>query len=370
MFDFGRRPDTERAQRRKASLSADRAASRVRGARRVPLGSRQPKEAAMSRLFRLLPVTVLLLASAVATAAAQSYPTRSIKLLVAFPPGGATDVIARTIGQPLSQRLGQSVVVDNRPGSNGNIAAELAARARPDGYTLMIGSDSLFGINPHLYAKMPVDPHKEFVPVATLISNQLVLAVNPSAVPANDMREFVAFVGRASTPLFYASIGNGSQHHLAMELLKQRSGLSLTHAPYKGGGPAAIAVVSGECVAMFGGGSVVPLIKSGKLKGLAVSGPRRSLALPELPTIGETFPGYEATIWQALFAPAGTPQAILDKLRSEVNAVLAQPEVAERLIASGSGEPSVMALEEFAALMRSDYAKYGKLIKDIGVTVD
>jgi tripartite-type tricarboxylate transporter receptor subunit TctC len=322
----------------------------------------------MSRLFRaMLAALVALLAAA---SAAQAYPTRSIRLVLAFPPGGATDVIARTIGQPLSQRLGQPVVVDNRPGSNGNIAAELVARARPDGYTLLLGSDSLFGINPHLYARMPADPHKELVPVATLITNQLVLAVNPTAVPANDLREFVAFVGRSSSPLFYASIGNGSQHHFAMELLKQRAGITITHAPYKGGGPAAIAVVSGECAAMFGGGSVVPLVKSGKLKALAVSAARRSPALPALPTIAESYPGYEVTIWQALFAPVGTPQAILDQLRNEVNAVLAQPEVAERLLASGSGEPNVMALADFAALMRADYEKYGKLIRDLGVKVD
>jgi tripartite-type tricarboxylate transporter receptor subunit TctC len=321
----------------------------------------------ISRLFRPMLASLIGLFAA---AAAEAYPTRAIRLVVAFPPGGATDVIARAIGQPLSQRLGQPVVVDNRPGSNGNIAAELVARARPDGYTLLLGSDSLFGVNPHLYAKMPVDPHKELVPVAMLITNQLVLAVNPTAVPVNDLREFVAFVGRAGSPLFYASIGNGSQHHLAMELLKQRAGITLTHAPYKGGGPAAIAVVSGECAAMFGGGSVVPLVKSGKLKALAVSSARRSPALPELPTIGEIYPGYEVTIWQALFAPVGTPQAIIDRLRGEVNAVLAQPEVAERLLASGSGEPQVMELADLAALMRADHEKYGKLIRDVGVKVD
>jgi tripartite-type tricarboxylate transporter receptor subunit TctC len=324
-----------------------------------------------SRLFRLIPVALALISAVFAGAAmAQSYPTRPIRLVVAFPPGGATDVIARMVGQPLSQRLGQPVVVDNRPGSNGNIAAEIVARARPDGYTLMIGSDSLLGINPHLYPNMPIDPHKELAPVATLTANQLVLAVNPAQVAANDLRGFVDLVGRSSAPLFYASIGNGSQHHLAMELLKQRSGISLGHAPYKGGGPAAIAVVSGECIAMFGGGSVVPLVRSGKLKALAVSGRKRSPALPELPNIGEVYPGYEVTNWQALFAPAGTPQPIVDRLHAEVNAVLAQPDIAERLAASGAGEPFVTTPTEFAALLRDDHAKYGKLIKAIGVKVD
>ena len=320
-------------------------------------------------LIRLLAGASIAMSTTVA-APAQPYPTRSIRLIVAFPPGGATDVVARTIGTPLSARLGQTVVVDNRPGSNGNLAAELAARSRPDGYTLMVGSDSLFGINPHLYAKMPVDPMKDFVPVANLVANQVVLAVNPSLVPANDLREFVAFARASSKPLFYASIGNGSQHHLAMEMLKQQTGISLTHVPYKGGGPAAIAVVSGEVAAMFGGGSVVPLIKSGKLRALAASGRQRYASLPELPTIGEIFPGFEVTIWQALFAPAGTPAAIVDRLRTEVNAVLARPDVAERLIASGSGEPAIMALPDFTAMIRSDYEKYGKVIKAIGLKVD
>ena len=322
----------------------------------------------MRWLIRLLLAAVVVM---LATAAdAQSYPTRPIRLVVGFPPGGATDVIARTVGHALAARLGQPIVVDNRPGSNGTIAAEIAAKSRPDGYTLALGSDSLFGINPHLYAKMPIDPHKDFVPVAMLVSNQMVLAVNPAVAPVNDVREFVAFVRRAGAPLFYASIGNGSQHHLAMELLKQQAGIALTHAPYKGGGPAAIAVVSGEVVAMFGGGSVVPLVKSGKLRALAVSGRERWPTLPDLPTIGETYPGYEVTIWQGLFVPVGTPPAIVDQLRAEVNAVLAQPEVAERLIAAGSGVPTIVTLAEFAALIRNDREKYGKLIKQIGVTVD
>jgi tripartite-type tricarboxylate transporter receptor subunit TctC len=322
----------------------------------------------MSCLLRVALVACLAIFST--SVVGQTYPNRPIRLIVAFPPGGATDVIARTIGQPLGERLGQQVVVDNRPGSNGNIAAELAAKAQPNGYTLFHGFDSLFAVNPHLYASMAVDPLKDFVPIASLVFNQLVLAVNPKVVPVNDFRDFVAFARRTSPPLFYASIGNGSMHHLAMELLKQRAGIELTHVPYRGGGPAAIAVVSGENAAMFGGGSVVPLIKSGQLKGLAVTGPRRSPALPELPLIGEFYPGYEVTIWHGLFAPVGTPQPIIDRLRSEVNAVLARPDVAERLTAAGAGEPYVITPEEFAALIRRDHESYGKVIKAIGLKVD
>ena len=305
-----------------------------------------------------------------ATAQAQSFPTRPIRIIVSFPPGGATDVIARTIGAPLGQRLGQNVVVDNRPGSNGNISAELAANAKPDGHTLLLGSDSLWGINPHLYSRMPVDLRKAFVPVTNLVTNLLVLTVNPDKVPSKTFPEFIAFARKANPPLFYASIGNGSQHHIAMEMLKRTAGINLTHVPYKGGGPAGIATVSGETVAMFGGGSVVPLVKSGKLRALAVSSQKRSPALPDLPTIGETYPGYVVTIWQGLFAPTGTPQAVIDKLRTEIQEVLKMPDIAQKLINSGSGEPSLISTEEFSAMIADDYVRYGKTIKDTGIKVD
>lgn len=303
-------------------------------------------------------------------AGAQSFPNRPIRLIVSFPPGGAVDVIARTVGTPLGQRLGQNVVVDNRPGSNGNISAEIAANARPDGHTLLLGSDSLFGINPHLYSRMPVDLRKAFVPVTNLITNMIILAVNPDKVPSKTLGEFVAFARAANPPLFYASIGNGSQHHIAMELLKRTADINLTHVPYRGGGPAGIATVGGETVAMFGGGAVVPLVRSGKLRALAVSSTVRSPTLPELPTIAETYPGYSVTIWQGLFAPAGTPPDIVAKLRTEVQEVLKLPEVAQALVNAGSGEPSLISIEEFTAMIAEDYVRYGKVIKDTGIKVD
>jgi tripartite-type tricarboxylate transporter receptor subunit TctC len=306
----------------------------------------------------------------VGMASAQSFPNRPIRMIVSFPPGGATDVIARTVGAPLGERLGQNVVVDNRPGSNGNISAELAANARPDGHTLLLGSDSLFGINPHLYSKMPVDLRKAFVPVTNLVTNVLILTVNPDKVPSKTLAEFIDFSRKANPPLFYASIGNGSQHHIAMELLKRTAKIDLTHVPYKGGGPAGIATVGGETVAMFGGGSVVPLVRSGKLRALAVSSLKRSPVLPELPTIAETYPGYAVTIWQGLFAPAGTPPEIVSKLRTEIQAVLRMPDIAQKLINAGSGEPSLMSVEEFSAMIAEDYVRYGKVIKDTGIKVD
>jgi tripartite-type tricarboxylate transporter receptor subunit TctC len=322
-------------------------------------------------MIGLVRFVVAMIVSAIATSAfAQNYPTKAIRLVVGFPPGGAVDIIGRVVGQSMSTRLGQPVVVENRPGSNGNIAADFVAKAAPDGYTLLMGSDSYFGINPHLYAKMTHDPMKAFVPIATLVTNQLVLAVNPALVPAADLRGFVDLAKRANPQLAYGSIGNGSQHHLAMEMLKQQAGIKLTHVPYRGGGPAGNAVIAGEVAAMFGGGAVVPLVRSGKMRALAVSGAKRSPALPDLPTIGEVYPGYEVNIWQALFAPAGTPPSVIARLRAETNAALALPEVAARLVPAGAGDPYISTLEELTALMRREYEKYGRVIKDVGITVD
>ena len=320
---------------------------------------------ALAALLAMLAVLAVLASAA----PGEPYPTRPIRLLVSFPPGGASDLIARTLGQPLSVRLGQPVVVENRPGSNGNIAGELAAHAAPDGYTLLLAPSSLLAVNPHLYAKMAIDPLKELLPVASLVVNELILAVNP-ALPVKNFQNFVALARAARPPLFYASIGNGSEHHLAMELLKQQAGIDLVHVPYRGGGPAAIGVMAGDVAAMFGGGSVAPLIQSGKLRGLAVTGQRRSHLLPELPPIAEFYPGYEMTIWQGLFAPVGTPAEIVQRLREDMSAVLAQPDIAEKLAAAGSGEPYVTTLADFLARIRSDYARYGKLIKDAGLAVD
>src|SRR5882757_6105064 len=282
------------------------------------------------------------------TARAQDYPSRPIRLLVGYPPGGATNIIARLCAQGLSERLGKPVVVENRPGSGGNLAGEAVARAAPDGHTLLHGADNMFMINPHLYAKMSYDPLKELMPLASLASNQLVLAVNPS-VPAQNLREFVELARRSNPPLLYASIGNGSMHHLAMEMLKQHVGIDLTHVPYRGGGPAAIALLGGEIGAMFGGGSIVPTVQSGKFRGLASTGTVHNPATPELPTIAEIYPGYEALIWHGLFAPTGVPQPIVERLRAAIADVMAQPVFRQRLSNTGSGEPYVETPEAFAA---------------------
>jgi tripartite-type tricarboxylate transporter receptor subunit TctC len=322
----------------------------------------------MSQVIRA--VLALIAIAYAGAASAQSYPARPLRLLVSFPPGGAADIVARMIGQPLSVRLGQPVVVENRPGSNGNLAGELTARAVPDGYTLLLGPSALFGINPNLYSKMTLDPLKELVPVASLVENELILSVHPGLTNVKDLRDFVALARATRPPLFYASIGNGSEHHLAMEFLKQQAGIDLVHVPYRGGGPAAIGVMAGDVAAMFGGGSVAPLVQGGKLKGLAVSGQRRSALLPELPAVAEVYPGYEVTIWQGLFAPVGTPEAVIARLRSEVAAILAQGDIAEKLNAAGSGAPYVSTPEAFAARIRGDHERYGKLIRGLGISVE
>jgi len=306
-----------------------------------------------------------------ATAWAQSpqYPNRSIRLLVPNPPGGASDTIARIVAPGLGVALGQPVVVENRPGSNGNLSSELAAKAAPDGTTLLLGQDSQIVISPHLYPNLPVDTLKDLAPVATLITTQMVLTANPS-VPAKDFREFLELAKTAKPPLLYASIGNGSQHHLTMEMLKRRAGIELVHVPYKGGGPATLALLAGDVPVMFGGNSVTSQIKAGKLRGLAVAGKKRSTAFPDLPTLSEFYPGLEVTAWLGVFAPAGVPDPVLSRLHDEINRLLASQDLRDRVQGVGGLEPFVSTREEFAALIRAEYAKYGEVVKATGAKID
>lgn len=318
-----------------------------------------------SHLARIAAVLTVFLASA----ALAQYPARPIRLLVPIPPGGAPDIAARVLALKLSESLGHQVVVDNRPGSNGNIAADLVAKAAPDGHTLGLLADSMITINPHLYARMPFDSLKDLAALATVASNQFVLSVHPS-LPVRTFNEFVDHARKAVPPLAYASGGNGSQHHMSMEMLKQRAGINLVHVPFKGGSPATIATVAGETMAMFAGTSTAPQIRAGRLRALAVTGARRSSAFPDLPTIGEHYPGYEVTIWLGLFGPAGMPKPVVDRLRAETNKALATQDAKERLNAAGGLEPYVTTPAAFAALIRRDYDKYGRLVKDIGAKVE
>jgi tripartite-type tricarboxylate transporter receptor subunit TctC len=312
---------------------------------------------------------VLLAVLFAAGGAFAQYPSRPVRIVVTIPPGGAPDIAARIIGQRLGEDLGQPFIIDNRPGANGNTAAAEVARAPADGYTLILAADSLIAINPHLYSRMPLDTLKDLGPVASLVSNQFVLSVNPS-LPVKTFPEFIEYARKANPPLNYASGGNGSQHQLTMEMLKQRAGIDLVHVPYRGGAPATTATVAGEVAAMFAGTSTAPQIKAGRLRALAVAGARRSRAFPELPTIAEFYPGFENSIWLGLFGPAGLPEEVLLKLRNEITRTLQAPEVIERLHGAGSLEPFITTPEEFAALVRRDYERYGKVIKEVGVKAD
>jgi tripartite-type tricarboxylate transporter receptor subunit TctC len=303
-----------------------------------------------------------------AAGAAAQYPSRPITIIVPIPPGGAPDIAARLIGQKLSENVGQPVVVENKTGANGNIANELVAKASADGHTIGLLADSQIAINPHLY-KMPIDTLRDLAPVATVAANQFVLTVNPS-LPVRTFPEFIDYARKSDPPLAYASGGNGSQHHLTMEMLKRRAGINLLHVPFKGGSPAAAATVAGDTVAVWSGSSNAPQIKAGRLRPLAVSGAQRSAQYPELPTIAEFYPGFENSIWLGLFGPAGIPEPVLARLRAEIRKVLENPDIKQKMNAAGGLDPYLTTPEEFAALIRRDYEKYAKVVKDIGIKLD
>jgi len=305
----------------------------------------------------------------VSLAANAQFPSRPIHILVTIPPGGAPDIVARVLGEKISHSLGQPVVVDNKPAANGNAAALEAARAAPDGHTLLLAADSLITINPHVYSSMPIDPLKELTPISSLVSNQFVLSINPS-LPPKTFPEFIEYAKKAHPPLAYASGGNGSQHQLTMEMLKERAGFDMIHVPYKGGPPATAATMSGEVAALFSGTSSAPQIRAGRIRGLAVAGAKRSPTFPDLPTIGEFYPGFENSIWLGLFGPAGMPEDVLERLRAEVRRALESPEVKASLMGKGSLETLILSPQDFDALIRRDYEKYGKLIKKLGIKAD
>ena len=325
-------------------------------------------------MLRLGPALLLALAGFAAAlagfnAAAQQYPSRPIRLLVPIPPGGGPDIVARLLSHRLSETLGQPMVVENRVGGNGAVAGEAVVKSSPDGYTLLLGMDSLLVINPHLYGGMAFDPMKDLVAVASLVSNGFFLAVNP-AVPAQSFPEFIEYARRASPPLQYGSGGNGSQHHLTMERLKARAGINMVHVPYKGGAPATTATLTGEVAAMMSGTSTATQIRAGRLRALAFTGPKRSSALPDVPTIAEFYPDFVMVQWYGLFAPAATPQAVLARLRAEVNKALLLPDIKEKLANAGGVEPWITTPEEFVTEIRSEYAKYARLVKDVGAKID
>jgi len=301
---------------------------------------------------------------------AQPYPSRPIKIIVAFPAGGGSDISARVVGQKLSERLGQPVVIENRVGASGNVGAEMVARSAPDGYTLVMGSPSSITTNPHLIP-LSYDPMKDLAPVAMLTVNPLLLFVNPTVVPVKSFKEFLAYVKAQDGKLSYGSAGNGSPAHLAGELLKLEAGIQMIHVPYKGGTPGVNDALGGHIGVMFvAAPTVLPHIRSGRLRGLAMTGPQRSAFAPEIPTIAESgFPGFDVVIWNALFAPGATPAAVLAKLHGEINGILARPDVKDVLLNQGA-EVQPMSDAAFRALLRTEYERWGRVIREAKIRVD
>ena len=311
-----------------------------------------------------------LLALFAVIASAQTYPTKPIRLVVPFPPGGATDILARDVAQKLTEAWGQQVIVDNRPGAGGNIGSELVAKSAPDGYTLEMGTVGTHAINASLYAKMPYDHVKDFAPVILVAGVPNVLVVNP-AVPANSVAELIAYAKANPGKLNFASSGNGTSIHLSGELFKVMAGVQMTHVPYKGSSPALQDLLGGQVQLMFDNlPPSLPQIKAGKLRALAVTSLARAPALPDVPTMAEAgLPGYEASSWFGVLAPAGTPPAIVAKLNAEIAKWLATPEAKEKLSKQGANAAGGTP-EDFAKHIAAETAKWAKVVKDSGAKID
>ena len=298
------------------------------------------------------------------------YHSRPVKLMVTVAPGGGPDTIARVIGERLSPLLGQPVVVENRAGSNGNIAMELVAKSAPDGYSVVICADSMIVINPHMYAKMPIDTLKDLTPIATVASNTFFLSVHPS-VPVKTFQEFVEYAKTANPPLAYGSGGNGSQQQMAMEMLKVRAGINLVHVPYKGGAPALVDLAAGRVQLAFANVmEIMPYITSGKLRPLATTGMTRAALLPDVPTIAEAgYKSIESFGWFALLAPRGTPKDIISRLNTEITGAQAQADVKKRLYELGV-EALVGSPADAEHLIRGEIAKWTEVIREAGIKPD
>jgi len=299
---------------------------------------------------------------------AQPYPSRLIRIVVPLPPGGSNDVVARLIAEKLGTGLGQPAVVENRPGASGNIAAEFVAKSAPDGHTLLM-ANTAHVINPSLFARLPYDPIRDFAPVALTTSVHFALVVHPS-LPASSVKGFIALARARPGTVTYASAGNGAPHHLAMELIQSMTGTKLTHVPYKGAGQFVPALVSGEVVSVIGAiNSLLPHVRSGRLRALGMAGPRRTPLLPEVPVIAETLPGFALDNWGGMLVPAGTPRPVVERLNTEITKALRDPQVRNRMVPQGI-EIITSTPEEFQDLMKSHMAKSAKLIKAANIKLE
>jgi tripartite-type tricarboxylate transporter receptor subunit TctC len=316
--------------------------------------------------MRFLTACFMLLFSCAITA--QDFPNRPLRLIVTVPPGGAADFIARLVGGKISESLGQPVVVENRGGAGGTIAADAVAKASPDGYTLLQNSITTHGVGPHLYSKLPYDPVKDFAPVSGLALLPLIMAVNAD-LPFKNVGELIA--GAKTANLNFASSGNGGAPHMAAELFKSVTGAPLTHVPYKGSGPAVADLVGGRVQIMFDAApSLIAHIRGGKLRVLAAASAERNRLLPEVPTFAELgYPKVAVSLWYGLLVPAATPKPIIDRLNRETAKALGSPDVREKLLAQGA-EPMPGTPEAFGAFMQDEMAKWAPVVKQAGVKLD
>ena len=300
---------------------------------------------------------------------AQTYPAHPVRMVIPFPPGGSNDIVGRMIATQLPEKLGQPVVVENKGGAGGTLGSDIAAKAAPDGYTILLISVA-YAFAPALHKSLPFDPHTAFAPIGIIGRGPAVLTVNPS-VPANTVKELIALAKAKPGQLNYASAGVGSLQHLATALFVSQAGINVVHVPYKGGGPSMADVIAGHAqIVMPSMIQVLPHIRNGRLRALGVSGTVRSPALPDVPTIAEAgLPGYEAHNWWGLLAPAGTPQPILDRLNGALNAAVASEETRKRMETEGA-EPLAMTPQQFGAFISSELVKWVKVAQDVGIKAE
>ena len=299
---------------------------------------------------------------------AQAYPTKPVKVIIVFPPGGSNDVTGRIVFQKVTESVGQQFVIENRGGAAGTIGADIVAKSPNDGYTIMVQSATHIA-NAHLYKKLPYDTLGDFIGITAMARQVGILVVHPS-LPVKNTKEFIALAKARPGELVYGSSGNGSFVHLTMALLNSMTNTKMVHVPYKGGGPVNIAIASGEVQAIIATiASVVPNLNSKRVRALAVTSDKRTTQYPDVPALAETIPGYEFTAWVGAFAPKGTPKPVIDKLNAEIRKALADPGVSSKLSAQ-TLDPMPMTPEQFAARLKSDYEKYGKVVKLSGATLD
>jgi len=303
------------------------------------------------------------------TLAQDKYPSRPIRMIVPYPPGGSTDPTGRAFAAWLTEALGQQVVVDNRPGAGSTIGHGLGAKATPDGYTLLLGTSGGLAVSPALNSKLPYDPVRDFTPIGLGVYTPFLLVVH-AGLPAASLKEFIALSKAQSGGIVFASVGVGTPNHLGAELLKAMAGFQFVHVPYKGGGPAVVDLVAGRAQALVGGIPYAgPQVKAGRVRAIAIGHPARVSGWPDVPAIAETLPGFSNTTWFGLLGPAGTPKAVVDRINAEMKRAVANPEFAKQLVAIGL-EPASSTPAEFQDMIRAELKRWSKVIKEAGITAE